>query len=95
MFCILHYYYCVFQENELPADSDFMWVNEAARFGSLASFLQPPAFKLEILLDHTKKCLLKCFTSLSTQGPLIHPTLLPLLRLVEATETGTSDLSSS
>lgn len=55
MFCILHYYYCVFQENELSTDSDFMWVNEAARFGSLASFLQPPAFKLEILLDHTKE----------------------------------------
>lgn len=55
MFCILHYYYCIFQENDLSAGNDFIWVNEAARCASLASFLQPPAFKLEILLDHTKE----------------------------------------
>lgn len=55
MFCVLHYHYCIFQENELSPGNDFIWVNETARLASLASFLQPPACKLEILLDHVKE----------------------------------------
>lgn len=89
MFCVLHYYYCIFQENELSTGNDLVWVKEAARLASLASFLQPPACKLEILLNHRKE---QVFTQVLYQPAnrstcVLH--ILVLLGLIEATDSGT------
>lgn len=79
MFCVLHYYYCIFQENELSPGNDFIWVNEAARLASLASFLQPPAFKLEILLDDAKE---QVFTQVFYQAANTSICILQVLLLL-------------
>lgn len=89
MLCVLHYYYCIFQENELSTGNDLVQVKEAARLTSLASFLQPPACKSEILHDHRKE---QVFTQVLYQPAnrstcVLH--ILVLLGLLEATNTGT------